>query len=182
MYILDIDKNNGTLPIVRADMHNGISNNSEMNTDAAISSASKSNADNVILSASKINTTISAAKTAFTYMLLAIFCALFGGVYECFSHDVYSFSIIYAFAFPLAGGSLPFFTIFLIKAKFYPCAFARNLYHSGIATLTAGSFIRGVLDIYGTTNGLIKYYSIAGIALVVTGIFIYALQICMRRK
>ena len=48
-------------------------------------------------------------KTAFFYLLVSLFCALFGGVYEYFSHEVYSNCMIYAFFIPLAG-ECPCFT------------------------------------------------------------------------
>lgn len=53
---------------------------------------------------------------------------------------------------------------------------ARNLYHSGIATLTVGSIVQGVLEIYGTTNALAGYYWIAGGALLLAGIAAYLVQ------
>ena len=34
--------------------------------------------------------------------------ALFGAIYELFSHDVYSYYMIYAFAIPLLMGVLPY--------------------------------------------------------------------------
>lgn len=110
-----------------------------------------------------------ALKTAFAYLLVSLLCALFGAVYERFSHGVYSFYMIYAFAFPLAGGALPFLAISLFRKR-YPGAVARNLYHSGIATLTVGSIVQGILDIYGTTNRLTGLYWIVGVILVVSGI------------
>ena len=102
-------------------------------------------------------------------MLVSLFCALFGAVYERFSHGVYSFYMIYAFVFPLAGGTLPFLAISLFRKR-YPGAVARNLYHSGVATLTVGSIVQGVLAIYGTTNRLTGLYWIVGVILVVSGI------------
>lgn len=117
--------------------------------------------------------TRAAAKTSFVYLLISLFCALFGAVYERFSHGVYSFYMIYAFAFPLTGGTLPFFVLHLLRAGRYPGTLARNLYHSGIATLTVGSIVRGVLEIYGTTNALAGYYWIAGGALWLAGIAAY---------
>ena len=128
---------------------------------------------------SDIDTSKQAAKTAFVYLLIALFCAFFGAVYEVFSHEVYSFYMIYAFVFPLAGGTLPFLTISLIRTKRYPGAFARNLYHSGVATLTIGSIIRGVLDIYGTTNGLIRLYWYIGAILIATGIMFFVVQLAI---
>lgn len=112
-------------------------------------------------------------KTAFAYLLISLFCILFGVVYELFSHEVYSYYMVYAFAFPLAGGTLPFLAIFLFRRKNYPGAVAENLYHSGIATLTVGSIMRGALDIYGTTNRLLNVYWIIGTVLVAAGVTAY---------
>lgn len=120
-----------------------------------------------------------ALKTAFVYLLVSLFCILFGAVYELFSHEVYSFYMIYAFAFPLAGGTLPFLMIALSQTKKYPGAVAGNLYHSGIATLTVGSILRGVLDIYGTTNCLLGFYWIVGGALTIAGIIVALVHGCL---
>ena len=49
-----------------------------------------------------------AVRISVNYLAAALFCALFGAVYEIFSHEVYSYPMIYAFAIPLAGGALPF--------------------------------------------------------------------------
>ena len=110
------------------------------------------------------------AKTAFVYLLAAVFCALFGGVYERFSHSVYSYDMLYAFAYPLLGGAVPFLALGLLGR--YPNAPARSIYHCGIATLTVGSIIRGVLEIYGTTNELTVWYSAVGAALTFAGIVV----------
>lgn len=115
-----------------------------------------------------------AEQTAFVYFLIALFCALFGAVYEVFSHEVYSFYMIYAFAFPLVGGTLPFWLLARNGRGKYPGTVACNLYHSGIATLTVGSMIRGVLDIYGTTNKLSGYYFSVGGLLVIIGVILFA--------
>ena len=120
-----------------------------------------------------------ASKTAFVYLLISLFCVLFGAIYELYSHEVYSFYMIYAFAFPLAGGSLPFCILNLMQIKKYPNALARNLYHSGIAALTVGSIIRGVLDIYGTTNALSSYYWLVGIPLLIAGAITYFVQMVL---
>ncbi len=105
-----------------------------------------------------------ALKTALVYLLLAVFCAFFGGVYEHFSHEVYSYYMIYAFAFPLLGGTLPYMLLAMRK-KEYPGAACAMLQHCGLATLTVGSILRGILEIYGTTNALCACYRYAGAAL-----------------
>lgn len=128
----------------------------------------------MILCTSDINEKSRLEKTAFVYFLIALFCAVFGAVYEVFSHDVYSFFMIYAFGFPLVGGTLPFWLLAREKNATYPGTVARNLYHSGIATLTVGSIVRGVLDIYGTTNVLSGYYFNVGWILTIIGVVLFA--------
>ena len=89
-----------------------------------------------------------------------IFLALFGGVYEVFSHQVYSYFMLYAFAIPLMMCVLPY-AILLLKEK-YPGKRFLNLWNTASATLSIGSVFAGVLAIYGTTNSLIIVYPIAG--------------------
>ena len=103
-----------------------------------------------------------AGKTAFLYLLASIGCALFGALYELFSHGVYSFYMLYAFAFPLTGGVLPFLAISLFAKKDRSVKLPGISYHCGIATLTVGSILCGVMEIYGTTNMLTCWYWIVG--------------------
>ena len=84
--------------------------------------------------------------------------------------------MIYAFAFPLVCGALPFTVLALLRSRKYPCSIVRNLVHSGIGTLTVGSIVRGVLEIYGTTNYLSDYYWPIGIILYLFGAVGYVLQ------
>ena len=111
-----------------------------------------------------------AVETAVNYLLISLICALFGAIYEFFSHGVYSYHMIYAFAFPLAGGVLPFLLIAAGDIRIFPGWPARCLHHAGIATLTVGSLLRGALEIYGTTNALLKIYPLAGAVLIAAGI------------
>lgn len=122
------------------------------------------------------------AHTAFTYLLIALFCLLFGVIYEHFSHEVYSNYMIYAFAFPLVGGTIPFLTLSLAKVHPTPGCFCSKLYHCGIATLTVGSIIEGVLDIYGTTNSLTTVYWLVGFLLIITAICLYAYEYFSSKK
>ena len=94
----------------------------------------------------------------------ACFLALFGAIYEIFSHEVYSYFMLYAFAIPLLMGVLPY-SILLIMEK-YPDRKFLNLWNTAIATFSVGSVFAGVLSIYGTTNSLIIVYPIAGAVLV----------------
>ena len=99
-----------------------------------------------------------------------MFLALFGAVYELFSHEVYSYFMIYAFAVPLMLGVMPY-ALLLISRK-VPGRAALNLWNSGIAALSVGCVFRGVLEIYGTTNSLGAVYPIVGSLLLTIGLII----------
>ena len=99
-------------------------------------------------------------KQTLLHLSAAIFFALLGAVYELFSHEVYSYYMLYAFAIPLLMGVLPY-AILLLKEK-YPGKMFLNLWNTATATLSIGSVFAGVLAIYGTTNSLIIVYPIAG--------------------
>ncbi len=98
----------------------------------------------------------------FAYLLISLFCLLFGAVYERFSHEVYSGFMLYAFAVPLIGGTLLCFLLDRFSRERMPGRLVRNLYNSGIAALTVGCIFQGVLEIYGTTNKLMIIYWITG--------------------
>ena len=102
------------------------------------------------------------------YLSVTAFSALFGAVYELFSHGVYSYCMIYAFAFPLLLGVLPFFGMWK-RRKAFPGLLAAQLIHAGIAALCIGSIVQGIIDIYGTENVLISVYWIVGGMLTAAG-------------
>ena len=97
-----------------------------------------------------------------------VFLALFGAVYELFSHEVYSYFMIYGFAVPLMLGVMPY-ALLLISRK-VPGRAALNLWNSGIAALSVGCVFRGVLEIYGTTNSLSVIYPVSGLLLLTAGL------------
>ena len=101
------------------------------------------------------------------YLLATAACALFGAVYERFSHQVYSCFMIYAFAFPLLLGAIPFFLLRRAGRPFPRRA--AGLIHAGAATLSVGSVVQGALVIYGTSNPLTAVYWVAGAALSAAG-------------
>lgn len=118
------------------------------------------------LSTATITARSALAKTGFVYLLLSILCALFGAVYEHFSHGAYSPFMLYAFAFLLVGGALPFCGMSLFGRR---CAVPAGLYHAGLVTLTVGGLVQGALQIYGTTNPLTAFYWWVGGALTLAG-------------
>jgi hypothetical protein len=114
-------------------------------------------------------------KIGWAYLIAAMLCALFGAVYEMFSHEVYSGFMVFAFAIPLLGGAAPFLALARLHSIRLPDQTTCRMYHCGLATLTVGCIMEGVLAIYGTTNDLSIVYWVAGPLLVVTGLLKYAL-------
>lgn len=105
----------------------------------------------------------------------AIFLALFGAIYELFSHGVYSYHMIYAFCFPLVMGVL-LYAVLIINGK-YPRKSFLNVWNTSIATFSIGSVFQGVLEIYGTSNPLVIVYPAAGLILMGLGIIMLIKQV-----
>ena len=106
------------------------------------------------------------------HFIAAAFFALFGVVYEHFSHGVFSAFMVFAFTIPLAAGGI--LQSLLLIANVRIPDLALRLWNYAIALLTAGCIWKGVLDIYGTTNRLLLFYPIIGgiLALLATALFI----------
>ena len=119
-------------------------------------------------------------RLSIVYLVIAIFCILFAGIYEVFSHGVISYSMIFMFLYPLLGGSL----VYLILSKWnrldYPSKMTYNLYNSGIASFTVGSSLKGVLDIYGTTTEYTFLYFLMGGILCGIGIVSYGIHFMLK--
>lgn len=110
-------------------------------------------------------------KTALIWLLVSLFCALFGAVYEAFSHGVFAYPMLYAFAFPLVLGTLPYLLIGVRHRRLPPKA-AQHLWNAGVVSLTVGSIVTGALEIYGTETPLTAVYWLSGAALLVVGLLI----------
>jgi hypothetical protein len=123
------------------------------------------------------------------YLAASILIALAAAVYGLFSHGVYSYFMTYAFMIPLIAGALPHLVLAMrsadpgaagahetdadteaeAQASKWKTLDIREAQLAVIATLTAGSILKGVLDIYGTTNRLlIAYPVIAAVLLAIT--------------
>lgn len=107
------------------------------------------------------------------YGVITIFCGVFGIVYEQYSHGVFSPFMGLLFLFPLLGGFFPFLILSSKRVKKLPSTMSRYTYHSGLATLTTGSLLTGVFDIYGTTAPLVNVYWFVGSLFTVGGIVLY---------
>ncbi|MCR5215495.1 MAG: hypothetical protein K6C69_00975 [Lachnospiraceae bacterium] len=100
------------------------------------------------------------------YWIAFFVVAIFSMIYEYFSFGVYSVPMLLAFTGPLFGGML--YSILLHCDRMLP-RIPLELINAGIATLTAGMLCSGIIEIYGTTNRLTRYFWIGGIFFVFLG-------------
>lgn len=126
-------------------------------------------------------------KHSLIFAAVTAFVAAFSAIYEYFGRGVNSTFMIFAFTVPLAAGVLGCLLLSLpgsaarlsygrrkkTLARSSAESLVRagaNVYYTGIAALTMGMVVQGALDIYGTTNALVKGYWFGGAALTVTGL------------
>ena len=119
----------------------------------------------------------------FIYLGVTIFCAIFGCVYETFSHNVISLYMVLGFLWPLCGGLLVYALFYFIFKNSLPSMVASYLYNAGLATLTVGSYYHGIIEIYGTTRPFYVYfYLILGFVLLGAGIISYFVGLFLKVK
>ena len=98
------------------------------------------------------------------YLYFSMFLIIFSVIYEYFSHGVYSIYMIGSFVIPLVFGFIIGRVSSIINVSYY---------NYGIIMISVGSVLKGVLEIYGTTNRLVYIYLIGGICLVIIGVIKY---------
>ena len=107
-------------------------------------------------------------RAALRYGLLSGLCAVFALIYELYSHGVVSWSMALLPLWPLLGGALPF--LLLARLRVSTAQLTRCLWHTGLLTLTVGSLMTGVFEIYGSMSSLVRVYRIVGAALTTAGL------------
>ena len=107
------------------------------------------------------------------YMLTTLFCIAFNYLYSLFGHGVSSPYMSYAFVFSLVLGIVGFIVFGWLNLE---NRIAFNLYNAGIATLTVGSILRGIIDIAGADTTYPVFYFLVGTVLVAIGGLMYFYQ------
>ena len=117
------------------------------------------------------------------YLLASIVIAAAAAVYGLFSHGVYSYYMTYAFMIPLLGGALPHLIMAMRRADAAVggeaqagranITTAKDIQLAFVATLTAGSLLKGVLDIYGTTNRLLIAYPVMAVLILAAALTVF---------
>lgn len=76
----------------------------------------------------------------------------------------------FLFVWPLALGLLPELILLCLPRIHRPGQISANLYHSGVATVTVSSLLRGIFEIAGTSSDYQQWMMLAGIGLLAAGI------------
>ena len=122
-------------------------------------------------------------KELFLYFGITVFIAVFGIVYEQFSHGVNSFYMWFGWAWVLGFGVLPYLALFLLPIKKVPGTLSECVYNLGVAILTIISIFIGVLQIYGKTNSkMVLVYTILAIVFLVAGVALYLYGLFTQKK
>lgn len=94
------------------------------------------------------------------YGAITLFCIVGAKVYEHFSYGEYSQYMRSMFWFPLIGGMA--MGMLLVKLERPVQRLSFLLWNSGIAVLTTGCLVRGIITISGRTSIYDPYYWIIG--------------------
>ena len=118
-------------------------------------------------------------KIILVYLAVSIFCIIVDKIYATFGHGVTSNAMTWMFLYPLIGGIL-FFLLRgnainrISKHKGYR-SFC-NIFNSGIAILTVGSFLKGVMDIAGTSSKYVIFYYLSGVVCIICSLVLRMIQ------
>ncbi|MDR1692595.1 MAG: hypothetical protein LBR72_04490 [Oscillospiraceae bacterium] len=102
-----------------------------------------------------------AVKTPLIWLGAALGCVVITNVYALFGHGVRSDAMDGMFLYPLLGGTAVYLLtgFALKKAAVRP---GSTIYNAGIATLTAGGMLRGILEIAGTGSAYGTVFTAVG--------------------
>ena len=117
------------------------------------------------------------------YTGITLFIALFGAVYEQFSHNVHTAYMWFAWAWVLGFGLIPYLLLYLLPIKKMPGQITECVYNLGVAMITVRSIYIGVILIYNTTgDNMVLAYTIVAIVCLVGGLLLYTIGLLLNRK
>ena len=117
------------------------------------------------------------------YLGITAFIALFGIVYEQFSHNVHTFYMWFAWIWPLIFGFIPYLLLYVLKIKRVPGLLTESFYNFGVAMLTVRSVFKGVIIIYNTTSDvMVLVYTILAIVSLLAGVALYITGLLINKK
>ncbi|MGQ7448859.1 hypothetical protein ACTGW0_06225 [Streptococcus suis] len=116
------------------------------------------------LSTSVTNSTTRVSRTFISYLAITAFLFIFSRIYESLSYGEVSVFMHYMFCVTLIGG-----TVLLGLLQLLPTLsrLSYNLWNSGVATITAGCLLRGIINLSGRSTTLDQPYWYIGVGFLV---------------
>ncbi|HFI0787534.1 TPA: hypothetical protein ACGO6R_001660 [Streptococcus suis] len=111
------------------------------------------------MSTSVNNSTTRFSRTFISYLAMTAFLFIFSRIYESLSYGEVSVFMHYMFCATLVGGIL---LLGLLQVKPSLSRITYNLWNSGIATITAGCLLRGIINLSGRSTTLDQPYWYVG--------------------
>lgn len=111
------------------------------------------------MSTSVTNSTTRFSRTFISYLAMTAFLFIFSRIYESLSDGEVSVFMHYMFCPTLVGGIL---LLDLLQVKPNLSRITYNLWNSGIATITAGCLLRGIINLSGRSTTLDQPYWYVG--------------------
>lgn len=117
-------------------------------------------------------------RTALIFLLVSAACIAATNIYALFGHGVCSASMDTMFKYPLWMGTAPFSLLAALGKRLRRRRFPRlafNLYNSGIAALTSGAMLYGILEIAGTSSAYQPLLMAAGWIFAAIGFILFVI-------
>lgn len=113
------------------------------------------------------------------YLILSIFLFIFSRVYVSLSYGEYSFFMNTLSLVPLIGGGL-LVGLLLVQPNLSRVSF--NLWNSGVAVLTAGFLLRGIINLSGRSTTLDWPYWLIGAGFLGLALVSFGLSLFQSKK
>ncbi|MEG3334776.1 hypothetical protein RFK57_02720 [Streptococcus suis] len=124
------------------------------------------------LSTSVTNSTTRVSRTFISYLAITAFLFIFSRIYESLSYGEVSIFMHYMFCVTLIGGAV---LLGLLQLMPTLSRLSYNLWNSGVATITVGCLLRGIINLSGRSTTLDQPYWYIGagfLVLSLVGLFI----------
>lgn len=113
------------------------------------------------------------------YLIISIFFFLFSRIYVSLSYGEYSFFMNTLSLVPLIGGGL-LVGLLLVQPNLSRVSF--NLWNSGVAVLTAGFLLRGIINLSGCSTTLDGPYWLIGAGFLGLALVSFGLSLFRSKK
>ncbi len=108
------------------------------------------------------------------YLIAFAFCSVFAIIYEAFAKGIISFWMLGMPLFPFVLGVVP--ALVYEKMNKPINDWGLQIWNCGVITLTVGSLLNGIFDIFGTYFDMFNYFLIIGSILLIAGAAVHIIK------